>query len=91
MGVYIDGHERADVVKCRQEEFIPRWISYERRLLRFQEDGSHELPSILQPGEKPFIFITHIESTFLSNDGKQRMWIEDGKQPLRPKVRLDRV
>jgi len=42
------------------------------------------LPTYLQ-GEKPLVLVTHDESTFNANDGKRKMWMEDGKQPLRPK------
>ena len=31
-GMYIDGHERDDVVKC-QGEFIQRWKEYENQML----------------------------------------------------------
>ena len=38
--VYIDGHERKDLVKYRQYEFLPTWASLERRMVVFSEDGS---------------------------------------------------
>ena len=34
--VYIDGHERKNVVKYRQHEFLPTWASLERRMVVFQ-------------------------------------------------------
>jgi hypothetical protein len=44
-GVYIDGHERPDVVSYRKDVFIPKWKEIERRLVIFKEDGTWELPA----------------------------------------------
>jgi hypothetical protein len=43
-GVYVDGHERSDVVTYRNEVFIPRWKESQRRFVIFHEDGSWEMP-----------------------------------------------
>jgi len=43
-GVYIDGHEREDVVDYRVNVFIPRWKELERRMVIFNEDGTWEKP-----------------------------------------------
>ena len=85
--VYVDGHERADVVKYRKETFLPLWDSYVPRMVQFEEDGRWRIPETLPPGEKPLVFITHDESTFNANDGKRKTWKEEGKQPLRAKSR----
>lgn len=84
-GLYIDGHERADVVAYRESEFLPEFESIRRLLVAFDDDGNTVFPENLAPGEKPHLLIAHDESTFKSNDGKRQMWMEDGKQPLRPK------
>ena len=83
--VYFDGHEREDVVKYRNEVFLKTFQEARRRFILFKEDGSWENPSGLRPGEKPLVLVTHDESTFNANDGKHRLWIKDGEQPLRPK------
>lgn len=83
--VYIDGHEREDVVKYRQEEFLPLWASLERRMVVFSEDGTWTRPSGLEEEEKAVVLVTHDESIFSANDGKRRIWKEKGKSPLRPK------
>jgi hypothetical protein len=44
-GVYIDGHERPDVVSYRKNVFIHKWKEIERRLVIFKEDGTWELPA----------------------------------------------
>ncbi|KAG0129720.1 hypothetical protein HOY82DRAFT_610318 [Tuber indicum] len=85
--VYVDGHERADVVQYRKETFRPLWDSYIPRMVLFEEDGSWRFLDTLPPREKPLVFITHDESTFNANNGKRRTWKEEGKQPLRAKAK----
>jgi len=82
-GVFIDGHERPDVIAYRNT-FINQFKELSKRFVIFHEDGTWEKPD-LPPGQKPLVFITHDESTFNANDGKRRIWAENGKQPLRPK------
>ena len=43
------------------------------------------MPSDLQSGEKPLVLVTHEESTFNANDGKRRLWSQEGEQPVLPK------
>lgn len=84
-GIYIDGHERADVVAYRDNEFIPKFESIRHLLVTFDDHGNMILPQNLAAGEKPHLPIAHDESIFRSNDGKRQLWMENGKQPLRPK------
>lgn len=85
--VYIDGHERQDVVEYRQKHFLPTWASLGRRMVIFAENGSWTMPVDLKEGKKPLVLVTHDESTFNANDGKRRIWKEKRKSPLRPKRR----
>ena len=39
----------------------------------------------LEPNEKRLVLLTHDESCFESNDGANVVWIEQGKNHLRPK------
>ena len=88
-GVYVDGHEREDVVLYRNEVFLPRWKLLQRRMVIFQEDDSGTVtwsaPPTLLPSEKPLVLVTHNESTFNANDGKRQGWMKKGEQPLRQK------
>ena len=43
------------------------------------------IPPDLANGERKLLLVTHDETTFDSNDGKRKVWIESGKQNLRPK------
>lgn len=86
-GVYVDGHEREDVVLYRNNVFLPLWKQFSQRFVVFEEDGSWQPPPGLMPGEKPIVFITHDESAFNANDGKRQGWMKKGEQPLRPKTK----
>lgn len=39
-GVYIDGHEREDVVDYRNKVFLPKWEKYFSQMVTFAEDGT---------------------------------------------------
>jgi hypothetical protein len=77
-GMYIDGHEREDVVKYR-EGFVARWKEYELRMQTFDNDGN-ELPRpagfpVPQTGRFWLVLITHDESTFFANDRRKKYWV----------------
>ncbi len=57
----------------------------------FSEDGSWKHPLNLSENEKPLVLVTHDESIFNSNNGKRRIWMENGKQPLCLKGRGKRI
>lgn len=102
-GVYFDGHEREDVIKYRDEVFVPKWMEFRRRMVQFKEDGSWVLPDGCYKGDdgnyymkdtglRPIVLVTHDESTFNANDGKRSGWFkvgDDGKiqYPILPKGR----
>jgi hypothetical protein len=83
----VDGHERADVVQYRQEVFLPAFEEIRPFLVTWDDEGQIVMPQNLPPGQKPLVLVTLDESTFNANDGKRELWMEDGKQPLRPKAR----
>ena len=77
-GMYIDGHERSDVVEYR-ERFVERFMGHERQFHRWDHDGS-ELPC---PNGFPvagaigcfcLILVTHDKSTFFQNDEHNMGW-----------------
>ncbi|KAF9471175.1 hypothetical protein BDN70DRAFT_763229, partial [Pholiota conissans] len=77
-GMFVDGHEREDVVQYR-DEFISRWKEYEKRFVKFDNDGNQTnnlvgFP-VLQVGRFCLILVTHDESTFYANDRRKKMWI----------------
>jgi hypothetical protein len=78
--MYIDGHERKDVV-AYQRGFVERWMTYELRFHHWDDDG-RELPrpnGFPVPDGVPFqlVLITHDESTFFQNDQYKTVGSED--------------
>jgi hypothetical protein len=87
-GMYLDGHERLDVVEYRKA-FVERWMGYERRFHRWDDDGT-ELPrpnGFQVPGGRfRLILITHDESTFFQNDERNTGWTHETSQS-KPKAK----
>lgn len=71
-GMYIDGHEREDVVLYRKG-FIARWKEYETRFHKWDNDGNL-LPLPTVPHSR-LILVTHDESTFYQNDERKTHWV----------------
>ena len=83
--MYIDGHEREDVVAYRHE-FVERWKTYEKRFHQWDDDG-HELPcpnGFPVPDGPPFrlVLITHNKSTFYQNDRHKTAWAQKTGRPM---------
>ena len=66
-GMYIDGHERDDVVAYRHE-FVHRWVEYETQF-QIWDDKGNPLPHA--SNLRRLILITHDESTFFQNDERK--------------------
>ena len=67
-GVYMDGHERDDVKKYRQEVFLPAMAAFERRMVHFEGPEMLHIDPQLAPGERKVIAIFHDECCFHGND-----------------------
>jgi hypothetical protein len=81
-GMYIDGHEREDVVEyqCR---FVDQFQQYERHFHIWDNDG-HKLPAAIDNFQ--LILITHDKSTFFQNNQRKTLWEQAGKNGApRPK------
>ena len=81
-GVFIDGHERSDVVEYRK--------LYLRKLEILESTHAPPPPVSDQCAPEPsdrrkLVLIFHDEATYHSNDDQKWMWSEQGKQPIRPK------
>ncbi|KIJ31064.1 hypothetical protein M422DRAFT_90429, partial [Sphaerobolus stellatus SS14] len=74
-GMYIDGHEREDVVTYRME-FLQRMKEYMRRMVTYDNDGNPFNPQGFQVegGRFRIILVTHDESTFYANDRRKTAW-----------------
>ena len=89
-GVFLDGHEREDVMEDRHK-FLQIMKNYALYIVDFKADGSmeeKEYPldcAVGGPDRRPIIVITHDESIFSANDGRRQAWIRDGDAILCPK------
>lgn len=89
-GMYVDGHEREDVVQYR-DAFVQRFKQYERRFHLWDENGD-ELPRPRgfpvpeAAGRFRLVLVTHDESTFFQNDQRKIFWDRKGSSKApRPK------
>ena len=75
--MYIDGHEREDVVEYRNQ-FIKRWKEYKKRMVTYANNGNIDsTPSgfpVPQGHHFWLILVTHDESTFYANDRRKTRW-----------------
>ena len=90
-GLYVDGHERADVVKYR-ETFLQKLEELENihSPPPSVEDPVPFIPSRTSEGTAPLkhlVIIHHDKSTFHANDDQMRMWGEPDTHMIRPKSR----
>jgi hypothetical protein len=89
-GVFVDGHERDDVLASRVV-FLAKMQELQPYMVEFCADGSmasKQYPNDCQvggPDRRPVIFITHDESIFSANDGRHQAWLGNGDHFLRPK------
>ena len=70
----MDGHERPDVVKYREEVFLPAMKTFERRMVCFEGPQLTRVEPVLEPGERVLIAEFHDESCFQQNDHKSSLW-----------------
>lgn len=90
--VFVDGHERSDVIKDRVN-FLKKMEELKPYMVEFEESGAMK-PKVypidcVVGGEdrRPVIVITHDECTFSANDGIRKAWTMKGDTYLRPKGR----
>ncbi|KAF8607403.1 hypothetical protein BDV93DRAFT_591655 [Ceratobasidium sp. AG-I] len=79
-GIYMDGHERADVVKYRNEFLDNRFQIY-------SDKECEPLPLKLPTGTSQIIPVFHDECCFHANDQSTSSWIMEGETLLRQKGR----
>jgi hypothetical protein len=85
-GIYIDGHERPDVVY--RSDFFVRMAGYRRRATHYVDaaDGTRvAVEPDLQDNDMKIVFVYHDESCFAANDGKRCLWLKEGEKVLCPK------
>jgi hypothetical protein len=81
-GMYSDGHEREDIVRYRQDNFLPEYHSLLARSANFGDDGA-EVPreQAFEDGEKEVVFHHHDETIFYGNDRRRQRWVHSSESP----------
>eukprot|EP00122_Pirum_gemmata_P016386 Pgem_evm2s15317 len=84
--VYVDGHEREDVVAYRNV-FLQRMLPSFNRMSTYMhnEDGTTVIIPPVNPYETELIWICHDESTYYSNDDGGIIWYDKSNPHLRKK------
>lgn len=83
-GMYVDGHEREDVVKYRKG-FLMAMDYLEPRFIKAESGAGTNI--VIPDVPTPIVFYTHDECTFYSNDGETHSWHKEGRAPLPKKSR----
>lgn len=73
-GVYMDGHEREDVIAYRNEVFLPAMAKFEARMVQYDGPDMKPIKPKLAPGEKEIIPQFHDECCFHANDQASYAW-----------------
>ena len=84
--IYIDGHERSDVVEYRKLYLRKLQILSSTHLPPPPcDDGLISVQTGDPNASKHLMLIFHDESSFHANEGQSIMWAEEGRVPIRPK------
>lgn len=85
--LYYDGHERPDVVKYRQEQFLPAMEDHRKRMVEYVvnnvEEELEKKPANYV--ERRLVLCAHDEMTAQANDGKRKSWVLEGEHALKKK------
>lgn len=82
---YVDGHERPDVVRYRNN-FVVEFESWQRRMETYTGDDMEVVISPdLNDGEARVVLVTQDECIFQAHDGKKKIWQEQDRKKIRPK------
>lgn len=94
-GVYVDGHERKDVIEYRTKVYIPVMKEMINLMINYDQVGGVLIPvqPTIPPGEKRHVMFFHDESCFHGNDHSSKAWLPRGcnKIPRKSRGRLIHV
>lgn len=76
-GQFVDGHEREDVVRYRQQTFLPKMATLDVDAPQFDsKDGSPvPVPRVFGPLNRPVLYLFHDESIFYAHDRRELRWV----------------
>ncbi|KAJ7599763.1 hypothetical protein C8J56DRAFT_1072391 [Mycena floridula] len=83
--LYYDGHERPDVVKYRQEVFIPAMDEYRKRMVEYMPSDVMKEVEKDYGGQRKLVLVAHDEMTAQANDGEAKSWVLEGEHALKKK------
>ena len=72
--VYMDGHERGDVVKYQQEVFLPAMARFQAHMAKFEGTDLKKVDPILNVDWKGIIALFHDECCFHAYNEAQSLW-----------------
>ncbi|KAJ7573601.1 hypothetical protein C8J56DRAFT_903250 [Mycena floridula] len=75
-GVYMDGHERADVVLYHNDVFLPMMAEFEKRMVHYEGPELTRVEPKLADGKKELIPLFHDECCFHANDQTSHAWLD---------------
>ena len=77
--MYIDGHEREDVVQY-QNEFLKCWHEYEKQMVTYNNNGKIDTTPVGFPVPQGtqfcLILVTHDESTIYAHNWWKNQYVE---------------
>ena len=73
-GVYMDGHERDDVVDYRNNSFLPALKEFEKRMSKFEGLEMKRIDPELEEDQRRIIALYHDECCFHANDDARSLW-----------------
>lgn len=76
-GQYVDGHERADVVKYRQTKYLPEIFKHKDRFRVFVDGVEDYDPEATSFEGRRVVLWWHDESTFYANDQRLVRWVHE--------------
>ncbi|KAJ7583110.1 hypothetical protein C8J56DRAFT_1028180 [Mycena floridula] len=83
--LYYDGHNRPDVIKYRQEVFIPAMDEYRKRMVEYTAGDVMKEVEKDYGGQRKLVLVAHDEMTAQANDGKPKSWVLEGEHALKKK------
>ncbi len=86
-GLYFDGHDRPDVLKYRNEKFLPTMAALRHRLIRYVVG---DIDTVLVDSQRNFVerilvLVAHDEMASQSNDTHDKSWVLGDEHQLRKK------
>ena len=72
--VYMDGHERDDVVDYRNNSFLPALKEFEKRMSKFEGPEMKRIDPELEEDQRRIIALYHDECCFHANDDARSLW-----------------